>query len=183
MDAASYQRTIVYQEEKGFVFGDISDDAKWIALEKPNARADSDIYLYEIATKEMKHLSPHQGTARYDVASFDRANRFLYYLTNDGDEFARVRRYELTTGQHEDVERAPWDIVFTYFSHNGKYRVTGINEDARTVIKVYEHATGKPVPLPKLPEGEISSVNISRSEHLMSFYLNSDRSPRESPRL
>jgi len=177
MDAASYERALVYQEEKGFQFGDISDDAKWIALEKPNTTSDSDIYLYEIATKEMKHLSPHQETASYSVASFDRANRFLYYLTNDGEEFTRVRRYELATGRHQDVERAKWDIVFTYFSHNGKYRVTGINEDARTVIKVYEHATGKLVPLPKLPEGEISSVNISRSENLMSFYLNSDRSP------
>ena len=177
VDAASYQRTLVYQEEKGIEFGDISDDAKWISLEKPNTTADSDIYLYEIATKEMKHLSPHKETARYSVASFDRDNRFLYYLTNDGDEFTRVRRYELATGKHEDVERAKWDIVFTYFSHTGKYRVTGINEDARTVIKVYEHATGKLVPLPKLPEGEIGSVNISRSENLMSFYLNSDRSP------
>ena len=177
MDTAPYQRTLVYQEEKGFEFGDVSDDAKWIALEKPNTTADSDIYLFDVATKEMKHLTPHQETANYSVASFDRANRFLYYLTNDGDEFTRVRRYELATGKHEDVERAPWDIVFTYFSHNGKYRVTGINEDARTVIKVYEHATGKLVPLPKLPEGEISSVNISRSENLMSFYLNSDRSP------
>lgn len=177
MDATSYERTLIYQEERGFLFGDISDDAKWIALEKPNTTADSDIYLYEIATKELKHLTPHKETASYSVASFDRANRFLYYLTNDGEEFTRVRRYELATEKHEDVERAPWDIVFTYFSHNGKYRVTGINEDARTVIKVYEHATGEPVPLPKLPEGEISSVNISRSENLMSFYLNSDRSP------
>lgn len=177
MDATSYERTLVYQEEKGFSFGAISDDGKWIALEKPNTTADSDIHLYNVATKEMKHLSPHKQTARYDVASFDRANRFLYYLTNDGDEFTRVRRYELATGQHEEVERAPWDIVFTYFSHNGKYRVTGINEDARTVVKMYEHATGKLVPLPKLPEGEISSVNISHSENLMSFYLNSDRSP------
>jgi dipeptidyl aminopeptidase/acylaminoacyl peptidase len=146
-------------------------------LEKPNTTSDSDIHLYNVATKEMKHLSPHKETARYDVASFDRENRFLYYLTNDGEEFARVRRYELATGNHEDVERAKWDILFTYFSHNGKYRVTGINEDARTVIKVYEHATGNLVPLPKLPEGEIRSVNISRSENLMSFYLNSDRSP------
>lgn len=178
MDATSYERTLVYQEEKGFQFGAISDDGKWLALEKPNTTADSDIHLYNFATKEMKHLSLHIGTASYSVASFDRANRFLYYLTNDGEEFTRVRRYEMSTGRHEDVERAPWDIVFTAFSYNGKYRVTGINEDARTVIKICEHATGKPVRLPKLPEGEVSAVNISRSENLMSFYLNSDRSPR-----
>ncbi len=177
MDATSFERVLVYQNDKGLNVGDVSDDGKWLALEKPNTTADSDIYLYDLTTKAIRHLSPHTDTARYNVASFDRANRFLYYLTNDGEEFMRVRRYELATGRHQDVERAPWDILFTYFSHNGKYRVTGINEDGRTVIKVYDDATGKRVTLPRLPEGEISSVNISRSENLMSFYLNSDRSP------
>ncbi len=177
MDAARFARTTIYEDTTGYQLGDISDDGQWLAFEKPNTTADSDIHLYNIASKEIKHISPHKETARYDVAAFDRASRWLYFLTNDGDEFTRLRRYELASGKMEDVERASWDIMFTYFSHNGKYRVTGINEDARTVIKVYEHATGRLVPLPRLPEGDISSVTISRSEKLMAFYVNSDRQP------
>ncbi len=98
-------------------------------------------------------------------------------MTNDGGEFRRVRRYELASGKHEDVEKAAWDIMFTSFSYNGKYRVTGINEDGRTVIEVQETRTGTLVPLPKLPDGEITSVQISRSERQMAFYLNGDRAP------
>jgi dipeptidyl aminopeptidase/acylaminoacyl peptidase len=177
MDAASYARTTIYENTTGYQLGDISDDAQWLAFEKPNTTADSDIFLYNVATKDMKHISPHKETARYDVAAFDRTSRWLYFLTNDGDEFTRVRRYELATGKMEDVERASWDIMFTYFSHNGKYRVSGINEDARTVIKVYENSSGRLVPLPRLPEGDITSVTISRSENLMAFYVNSDRQP------
>ncbi len=60
---------------------------------------------------------------------------------------------------------------------NGKYRVTAVNEDARTKIKIYDTATGKLVPLPQLPNADITGVNISRSEKLMAFYLNGDRSP------
>ncbi|MCI0541512.1 MAG: alpha/beta fold hydrolase, partial [Verrucomicrobiales bacterium] len=105
------------------------------------------------------------------------SSRWLYFLTNDGEEFTRLRRYELATGKTEEVERAPWDIMFTSFSHDGKYRITGVNEDARTVIKVYEHATGRPVPLPRLPDGDITSVTLSRSENLMAFYVSGDRQP------
>jgi dipeptidyl aminopeptidase/acylaminoacyl peptidase len=177
MDTATYERTKIYEDTTGYQLGDVSDDGQWLAFEKPNTTADSDIYLYNIATKEMNHISPHKDTAQYDVAAFDRASRWLYFLTNDGDEFTRVRRHELATGKTEDVERAPWDVMFTYFSHNGKYRVSGVNEDARTVIKVYEHATGRVVPLPRLPDGDITSVRISRSEKLMAFYVNSDRQP------
>ncbi len=176
-DAKTYDRTLLYKDETGYELGAVSDDEKWIAFEKPKGTADSDLYLWNTATKEMKHLSPHEGQAEYSPADFDVASKALYYLTNDGAEFARVRRYDLATGQHKDVEKAPWDVLYTTFSHNGKYRVTGINEDGRTVIKIYETRTGKPIALPKLPEGEITSVRISRSEDRMVFYGNGDRSP------
>jgi dipeptidyl aminopeptidase/acylaminoacyl peptidase len=45
------------------------------------------------------------------------------------------------------------------------------------VIRLYEHATGKPVQMPRLPDGEITSVSISPSETKMVFYVNGDRSP------
>jgi dipeptidyl aminopeptidase/acylaminoacyl peptidase len=133
-------------------------------------------FSHNTETKATKHISAHQGEARYDTAEFDPGSRWLYYLTDDGGEFTRVRRYELATGKHEDIERADWDIMLP-FSHDGKYRVTGINEDGRTVIKVVEPATAQPAPLPRLPEGDITGVSISRSEKLMAFYVNSDRSP------
>jgi dipeptidyl aminopeptidase/acylaminoacyl peptidase len=75
------------------------------------------------------------------------------------------------------VQKAPWDVMSTYFSLHGRYRVTVINADARTVIEVQDTKTGKPVALPKLPNGDITGVNISPSEARMAFYLNGDRSP------
>ena len=67
----------------------------------------------------------------YEAADFDPAGKHLYYLTNEGSEFKRLKRYELASGKHEEVERAQWDILFTNFSLNGKYRVTGYNKDGR----------------------------------------------------
>ncbi len=92
---------------------------------------------------------------------------FIHYL----------KRYDIATGQSEKVEAANWDIWYAYFSRNGKYRVVGINNDAKTEIKIYDAATNQPIALPKLPNAEITSVNISRSENLMTFYLNGSRSP------
>jgi dipeptidyl aminopeptidase/acylaminoacyl peptidase len=177
MDAATYQRTLIYKDEVGYELGAIADDGKWIAFGKTNTTSDSDIYLYNTAAKEMKLITPHKDTAEFAVAVFDRASQWLYYMTNDGSEFRRVQRYELATGKREDIEKADWDITFTAFSRNGKYRVTAINEDGRTVIHVYDGTTGAPVALPQLPEGEIASLYISRSEQRMAFYVNGDRAP------
>ena len=87
------------------------------------------------------------------------------------------KRYELATGKHEDVESADWDVVFTRFSRNGRYRVTAVNEDGRTVIRILDTAVGKLVPMPRLPEGDVTSVVISRDEDRMVISLSGDRSP------
>lgn len=177
LDAASFERKLLYQDTIGYQFGDISDDGKFIAFAKPNTTSDSDVYLYNVETKDMKNITPHQGDVASSPAAFDPAARYLYYQTDEGSEFSYVARYDLTNGKKEPVERVNWDVAFTYFSHNGKYRVSGVNEDARTKVKVYDTATGKPIALPAFPEGDITSVNISRSEKLMTFYFNGSRSP------
>jgi dipeptidyl aminopeptidase/acylaminoacyl peptidase len=167
----------VYQNDKGFSIADVSRDGRWVALDKPNTSLDSDIYLYSVASKELKHLTPHQGQVAFSTAAFDPAASALYFLTDEGSEFKSVRRYVLAGGKFEEVEKAGWDVLYTGFSWNGKYRYTAINEDARTVIKVVDAKTGAPVQLPKLPEGDLTSVAFSRSENLMAFYLTGDRAP------
>jgi dipeptidyl aminopeptidase/acylaminoacyl peptidase len=179
MNAGSFERTLLYQDSTGYQFGDISNDEKYIAFNKANTTTDGDIYLYNSGTKEMKLITPHKGEVASAPASFDPQSRYLYYNTDSGSEFSYLARYDLATGKIEPVEKTNWDISFTYFSHGGKYRVVGINEDARTKIKIYDQASGKTLSLPTFPEGEITAVNISKSERLMAFYFNGDRSPSD----
>ena len=178
MPIDTFKASLIYKDETGLDFGDVSNDKKFIAFEKSGgSQADSDVYLYNTATKELKNLTSHTGDVANSPQNFDPESKHLYFLTDSGSEFRYVARYNLATGKTEVMEKAPWDVFYTYFSRNGKYRVMAVNEDARTKIKIYEQATGKLVDLPKLPNADITGVNISPSEKLMAFYLNGDRSP------
>ena len=178
MPIDTFKSTLIYKDETGLDAGTISDDKKYIAFQKSGgSQADSNILLYNVVTKEIKNITEHTGDVANTAETFDVNSKYLYYLTDAGSEFKYVARYDLATGKSEVVEKAPWDVSYTYFSRNGKYRVTAINEDARTKIKIYETATGKLVPLPQLPNADITGVNISPSEKRMAFYLNGDRSP------
>ena len=178
MPIDTFKPTLIYKDEQGLDVSAMSDDKKYIAFQKNGAStSDSDILLYNTASKEMKNITAHTGDVANGAETFDVNSKYLYYLTDAGSEFKYVARYDLATGKSDVVEKAPWDVSYTYFSNNGKYRVTAINEDARTKIKIYETATGKLVSLPQLPNADITGVNISPSEKLMAFYLNGDRSP------
>ena len=185
-DAQTYDRTLLYKNEEGFDLGVVSRDERWIALNRSNTTSDSDIYLFDIATQQVKHLTPHQGAISFRAETFDPVSRKLLFLTNEGSEFKRLCTYDLLTGTVRDHESADWDVITTYFSRDGKFRVTGINQDGSIVIRIVEilekeGAAGEqaenPVTLPALPEGEIRGVVFSGNSARMAFYVNGDRSP------
>jgi dipeptidyl aminopeptidase/acylaminoacyl peptidase len=186
-DAQTYDRILLYKNEEGFDIGVVSRDERWIALNRSNTTSDSDIYLFDIATQQLKHLTPHSGSVNFRAETFDPASRKLLFLTNEGSEFKRLCAYDLLTGEVRDYESADWDVVTTYFSRDGRFRVTSINQDGSIVIRIVEVVESKeeeagvqtenPVELPALPEGEIRGVSFSGSSSQMAFYVNGDRSP------
>jgi dipeptidyl aminopeptidase/acylaminoacyl peptidase len=179
MDVKNFRSVKLYEDTIGYQVGPVSKDEKWIAFTKTNTPSDLDIYLYHLRSKEMKHISPHQGEVSYELTDFDADSKYLYYLTDDGEEFKYLARYDLATGNIEPVEKPMWDITSAKFSRHWKYRLVAVNEDARTRITVTETKTGKVVPFPKLPDGDITGVTFSDDEKLMVFYFNGDRSPAD----
>ncbi len=177
-DAATYERKLIYKNENGLDPALVSDDGRWIALVKPLSTADNDLYLYDAEKNEMKKISEHTGQAEFNPSDFDASSKWLYFRTNDGSEFQRVRRYELATGKVEEVEKADWDIWSYWFSETGKYHVSVVNEDARSNVRVVDAKTGKTVALPKLPAGSnVNTVEFSPSDKLMAMYVDADRAP------
>src|SRR5215510_4300302 len=62
MPIDSLKPAMIYKDETGFDVSSISNDKKFVAFEKSGgSQADSDVYLYNIATKEMKNITSHGG--------------------------------------------------------------------------------------------------------------------------
>lgn len=174
-DAANYARKMVYQNDSGMNISSISRDGNWLAFDKSNTTSDSDVYLYDLRTRQMKHITPHTAPASHSAEAFDPASKRLLITSNDGGEFSRIVGYDLASGAMADIEKADWDLVGTSYSRNGRHRVSLVNRDGSIDVRVEEN--GKPVTLPKLPGGEMRQVTFSDSGRLMAFYLNGDRSP------
>lgn len=176
-DTNSYDRTLVYKNQSGYEVEGISPDGMWVAASQPLSTADNDLYLYSVANKETKKISAHTGQAQFSASDFDPKSKTLLFTTNEGSEFTRLRAYDLATGKISDVEKAEWDVMAGTYSDSGRYRVTLINDDARTVVKVVDTKSGKTVAMPKLPSGNINSVRFSPSDKLMAMYVDADRAP------
>lgn len=174
-DAKSYARTKVYENTTGMQTRALSRDGRYVVLIKTTQTSDSDVHLVDLQTKESKNLSQHTGAVRNQFASFDPSGKRLFYTSNEGGEFAYLKSYDFSSGDTKVHEKADWDIQDTDFSRDGRYRYSMVNQDASTVIRLYQNE--KQIALPKIPAGEIRGVVFSDSGKKMAFYVNGDRSP------
>lgn len=167
---------VIYENKDGLNVSAISDDIRYVALTKQLSTSNGELYVQDTHSNQKKHISEHQGDASYNAQYFSHDGKKLFYLTNEGSEFTYLASYDLTTGEKAKVEEAPWDIMFATISRNGKYRVVGINNDARTEVKIYD-ANNQLVQIEGLPAGDVTNVNISDSEKKMTFFVSSSKSP------
>ena len=177
MVEGGFQTEVLYTNMNGFTPASISDNERYIALSESITTSNSNIHILDTETDETILITPHEGDESNNAQYFDKANGKLYYTTDRDNEFSYLISYSLKTGVLETVETANWDIVYSYLSRTGKYRVTAINNDARTQMKIYDNISGEQIVIQGLPAGDITSVNISDSERLMSMYISSSKSP------
>ncbi|MGH9362558.1 MAG: alpha/beta fold hydrolase, partial [Thermoanaerobaculia bacterium] len=172
-----YRRTLLYKNEQALEVGDVSPDRRWLALAKPISTSETELYLHDRTTGETKKLAGGDGVTA-TAQGFTPDGGALLFTTDEGSEFAYLVRHDLASGARQEVLRPEWDVSYAISSHDGRYLTVGINADARTVVRLFEAATMNPVALPRLPDADITSVNISRDGRRMAFYADTSRSPR-----
>jgi Tol biopolymer transport system component len=173
MDVATFKTRLIYPNSGGYDFGGISPDKQYMMLTKTINTDDSDLFLYDLNTSKMTKLSETQ--AAHSPQDFAPDGKSLYYTTNAGSEFNYLMKYNMEDGSREKILEKDWEVWYAYFSHGGKYRVVGVNEDGKTVVSVTDTQTGEPVSFPDL--GNITSVSISRDEKVATFYVGTSTSP------
>ena len=174
-----FSKQLVFSNKDGWDISDVSKDGRWVALTKTRNNADSSLYLWNATDPDAppKNITPHTGDISHSVLTFTPDSKSLFYRTNERGEFYQAWSYDLASGNRQAEVQARWDVSYVYFSENGRYRVEGINQDARTVVTVMDMKKGRKVKLPDLPEGDITGIRISPSETKMAFYVNGDTSP------
>ena len=177
--AVGYPRELIYLNEDGFFPASISGDDKYIALVALNTADDNDLYFEELASGERTNITPHEGNVSSRPSDFSPDNEYLYYTTDEDSEYQHLMRYELATGEKEEVLSVDWDIAFASFSREGNYLVTGANVDARTEISIFDAETLDPVTAPSIDGANITSVRFSHDDSDIAMYGSGSQFPSD----
>lgn len=178
-DTVSFESQTVFQNDDSLEIGDVSADGRWLALVRNRTSADSDILLLDLASGDTEPtlITEHEGNIAHGVYTFTPDSSALVYATDEHGEFNQAWTYDLETGETAPLIEADWDVSFVTYSPSGRFRVSGINADARTEVTILDTESGEALALPELPAGDIGSVRFSRDEGTIAFLIDSATSP------
>ena len=175
MDLETFTPKMLYQNNDGYFLGGLSEDKKYLPLVKPINTNDADLFLYGMDDKSLTKINTVQSANSPEDFSPD--GKSLYYTTDANGEFAQLMKYNIGGKTTEQVMERSWDIVGSYFTENGSYQVTYINEDAKNSIEIIDVASGNMIELPATDNMDITNVGFSDDEKWMSFYAGGSHTP------
>ncbi len=177
MDTTHWTPLMMYKNENGYDVGAISDDERFLALVENVTTTSTNLFLFDQLTKQLKKINDEKIESSSSPAQFSMDNRSLFYTTDEGSEFQYVMKYDIPASKKEKLFSANWDVMYMYTSFNEKYRVIGVNEDGKNRLYIFDHKTGQPIDFPKIEEGNVLGVSISRNENKMRLTIGDSKSP------
>ena len=178
-DTTDYSRNRIYTNTEGLDIGSVSGNGRWVVMVRNNSNADSDLFLADLTADQSTaiNITPHEGNITYRSYTFTADSNQLIYATNEYGEFNQAWTYDVNSGQHSKLISADWDVSYVSYSPSGRYRVSGTNVDASTLVSVVDRVTGESIDLSHLPLGDVRQVRFNRDESAIAFGLNSDTAP------
>ncbi len=177
MDMAGRKQNMLYENKEGYSFSGMSDDEHILALTKSVTTSENRLFLYNRNTGKTEEVSDPDKPGSYSGSGFSKDGKYFFYSTDADAEFAYLVKYELTTGKKHILYKTDWDVMYSYTSENGKYRVIAINEDGKNSLVILDDATGEKVDFPEIPDGDIIAVSISESEEKMRLTVGTSKAP------
>jgi len=174
-----YPREMIFENQEGVFPANISSDGKYIALVALNTANDNDLFVEELATGERLDITPHTGNVSSSPSDFSPDNTYLYYTTDEDSEYQHLMRFELASGEKDEVVRMEWDIMYGAFSQEGNYLVVGANVDARTELSMFDAETLEEIDAPAIANANITSVRFSHGDSHIAMYGSGSRFPSD----
>ena len=147
---------------------------------------ESYVWVMDVATGKRTRVLPRAGAEPgKKIASGDlqfAGNGKGLFLTTDRDgEFARLAHFDLVTGKLAYFGAGgDWDTETIALSPDKKKLAVTTNESGRSVLRLYDAATRRPLPLPDIPVGQVSRLSWNEDSRDLAFNIASAQSPGDA---
>lgn len=168
----------------GWFGAQLSWDDKQLALTRYLSANESEIWLLDLKSGEVRQVLPAKNSAgaktSYFSAGFSQDGKHLWFSGDQFGEFRELQRLNLATGEVQRVSaHIAWDASGVNFSPDGRRLVAQFNVEGRNALRLFDTASAKELPLPKLPEGNVAAAHFDAKRGELAFSVNNAHGPSQ----
>jgi dipeptidyl aminopeptidase/acylaminoacyl peptidase len=135
-------------------------------------------YLLDVKTARLSPFNPTDEPVAYNTIKFSRDGRGIYFVSDQDDEFRRLRYVDLATGAIAVLTGdVPWDVGEFALSKDGRYLAFTTNEEGLDVLHIRDLHQGQDLRLPSLPMGRVYGLHFHPDGQRLGLVLNTPQSP------
>lgn len=179
-----YEEKMIYQNDDLYHLGPVSTDRQYLVLEKGTDNRSRSISLYHLGSGETSKITLSDVHIHNHAESFSPDGKSLYYVTDKWHEFKHLMRYDLESKEHSEVLKLDWDITSGFsskpavrISRDNKRMAVSSNQDARTVVDVYDLASMKRIGGSTTPDASIQAWEFSPDGNTLALVVTSGKTP------
>ena len=177
MEIDTWEPTLVYKNTENLSIADISNNEQYLLLSQSVTTSENKFYFVDLTAGKTLEISTAPGS--YSSAGFSNDNSSFYYITDVDKEFSYLKKYTIDSDTDEVIYETDWDVMYSYLSKNETFRIIGINEDGKNVIRVFDTQTNEALNLPDFDGGDITSISFSEQENKIRVSVGSSKMPND----
>ena len=137
-------RLLVQNQGGGWEVADWAPDDQTLLAVEAISINESYLWLVDVATGRKTLLTP-KGAEKvaYVPVGFSADGKAVYAVTDRDNEFKRIARIDLATGQAQYLTQDQWDVEDATLSHNRQLLAYVVNENGLSRLRVLDLASGK----------------------------------------
>ncbi len=155
---------MVHEGDGWLYVGGWSPEDDRLLVGEAHSSFDQDLYVLDLETGEMTHLTPHEGSIRHQSASWGPAGEYLYLVTDRDADTLYLARIDAASGEMESVrEGGEWNVNGVALDDETGRVVYSRNVDGYTDLTVGELDDDGGIdefPAPDLPGGIAGGVSF-----------------------
>ena len=133
-----YRRRRLFTNDAAYQVHAVSADRRRVALSRIHDNAHTDCFVHEVGSGRTRRLNAPNRRIACVPQEFSRDGRHLFLTTDEDDEFSRLERLDLGSGERTVVLAAEWDVTGARLSADGARLAASVNHDARTVVHLFD---------------------------------------------
>ncbi|PZP29379.1 MAG: S9 family peptidase [Roseateles depolymerans] len=178
------RRKLAELEGGGWSAHVMSHDERQVALTRYLSANESQIWLLDLTSGERRQLLPAAGSpaakATYHPAAWSADGQRLWFTSDRAGEFNELMTLTVASGEIQRVSsHIPWNVSGVSTTAYGRRLAAQFNVDGRDELHFFDTASGRELPAPQLPAGNVGSAHFDERRSELAFSISNAKGPSQ----